>query len=112
MKVKYFVKYNDKDKYPWVLSDMVSGGIDLLELLLASDLASMSKINEFENIVFVKEEIWWFNATKVEIDGDFIKISPAFDIYSIWKIKVSILKNIICDWKSFINKKIDVTKEY
>lgn len=112
MKIKFFISDNQNGKYPWASSEMVSNDIDLLELLLASDLSSSIKVKEFESTVFLKKETWWFNATKVEVDGEIVKIYPAFDADCVGELDIQILRKIISDWKNFLCDKIETVKTY
>lgn len=86
MEVKYFIKDNGGDAYPRAESNMVSDGIDQIELLLSSDLDSKAKVSEFGNTVFKKKEMWWFNATEAEESGGLVTISLAFDAAEVVKL--------------------------
>ena len=100
MKVQFFFQ---EDGFPWVRSDLAANGVDLLELLLASDLSNVERIREFEIEVLKKKKTWWFNASKVEIDNDRVRISSAFDIDAYREIDFVQLKKVVRDWKEFIS---------
>jgi len=112
MKIKYYIKSEGGGDYPWVKSDFVVNDLDLIELLLSSDLSLMKKVDEFEKTVFVENNIWWFNATKVESSGRDFLISAAFDITTNKVIDGSTLKKIISHWKDFLVTKKEFVCNY
>ena len=106
MKVAFFNKSSPGEGvYAHATSDLVSNDLDLIELLLASDLSDLDKVREFENVVFVQNSTWWFNATKVELDGKVAMISAAFDIDAGAKIELEVLKKVLAHWKVFLHEK-------
>lgn len=112
MKIKFFISDAQGGAYPWASSDMVFDDVDLIELLLSSDLSSVNKVKEFEDAFFLNKETWWFNATKVELDRNIARISPAFDIDCVGLVDVHILRKIVTDWKRFLHDKVETIKEY
>lgn len=112
MKAKYFFKVNQGQRYPWAESNLSANGVDLLELLLASDLSSVGKVEEFKKTVFVNGETWWFNATKVEIKGSELVIYPAFDVSAEAYIETALLKKVLEDWRDFLRSGKEVEIVY
>lgn len=112
MKIKYFFKDTQGDRYPWAESNLSVNGVDLIELLLSSDLPTKGKVGDFMKTVFVDEEIWWFNATRVELKGNKLLISPAFDVSAEAYIETALIKKVLEDWRDFLRSGKEVEIVY
>lgn len=97
-------------------SNFQNEGMDLIELLLF-DLNTIPKINEFQRIVFIHHKSFGTNVTSIKYNNNYINIIADIMCEEDEKvpskqIQVSVLKEILKDWKSFLKNKKEVRKEY
>lgn len=109
MKVTFYIDTVDDLKLPKAKSDLVVEDCDLYDLLLSGDLSNLDSVKEFEETVFKSKDVWWFNATKVEPEGDAAVIQAAFDISAEARVKIDSLKVLVKKWTQFLKDKKPVT---
>ena len=109
MKIKYFIDISD---YPVAKSDLDSIGFDCIDLLLSADLSSEDHLKKFIKGMKSDGCFWWGDATKVEKEGNIIKIMPAFDDESYAELPFETVSEIIRDWGKFIKNKQPFEKAY
>lgn len=102
MKIVFYIDTVDGSELLKAKSDLIVEDCDLFDLLLSGDLSNLEYVREFEETVFKLKDIWWFNASKVEVKGDFAVLQAAFDVSAEKKVRVKLLKTIVKKWKEFL----------
>lgn len=109
MEVRFYIDSSGGMNLPKAKSSELVNDCDLLDLLLSGDLSNLNKVIEFEHIVFKSNDVWWFDASRVEVTDGVAAIQAAFDVSAELKIKLKSLKLLIREWKVFLESKVEIT---
>jgi len=112
MKVKFSFQNWDDDSYPQARSDLYCIGVDCIDLLL-SPVRRLDYAKQLLDSLRVDEVKWWYNCSRVEGEGDKLKIYTDIsynDEHAV--IDRETLKQVVCDWIRFLETRETSEHEY